>query len=534
MGNKIITEKDFWKCSSGAVFAQLQGTRTSNKKSTGEVYITVADTSTSSWIDFGCTKNMMLAAIVGALVAIVVAVVVVALVVGTGGLGAIALIGIGGMMAIGAVGGVAGGLIMAAKGALQCGQKNATARTWDGSKDKLILTGTEAITGNRTMTCSVGGVVKFAPEVKSWMHALALSGLNYVTELAGCALGGAGVGALVFAGAGVAGGSLAIGWPSVPSVMSNVLQGFTGIWGSSRVLFGLDNIANEHAMGNVNDGWDVFTTARDGAIPEYGMAGRLLTGHAQPTDYMLFLYLLNIKTKTNKPPVEEPTTSGDKDGNNNNNKGNKEEPQNKTPEEEGATTGKGKGENDGKSKGGKDADAYEDPSNNKPSKKSRTSKPKLKANTPEHKAAAWEAYLNNPKVKVKKTYEEWSNRYDANMKNPGKGNKSADEHHKKIGWGEREVRMKMDENGNPIEVKKRQEERNLDIGDVKNKKAVEVKDYSSRKVPYSKEIKGELEFDKKLVEKGWDVEWVFKDQGPSKGLEAALKSPPPIKITILK
>ncbi|PUV24398.1 hypothetical protein [Sphingobacterium athyrii] len=365
MGNKIITEKDFWKCSSGAAFAQLQGTRTSNKKSTGEVYITVADTSTSSWIDFGCTKNMMLAAIIGALVAIVVAVAVVAFVVGTGGLGAIALIGIGGMMAIGAVGGVAGGLIMAAKGALQCGHKNSTARSWDASKDDLILTKTQAITGNRTMTCTVGGVVKFAPEVKSWMHALALSGLNYVTELAGCALGGAGVGALVFAGAGVAGGSLALGWPTLPSIMSNVLQGFTGIWGSSRVLFGLDNVANEHAMGNVNDGWDAFKAVRDGGIPEYGMAGRLLTGHAQPTDYMLFLYLLNIKAKTTKPPVEEPTTSGDKDGNNNN-KGNQEEPQNKTPEEDGANTSKGKGNSDDKSKGSKDADAYEDPKPKKP------------------------------------------------------------------------------------------------------------------------------------------------------------------------
>lgn len=51
-------------------------------------------------------------------------------------------------------------------------------------------------------------------------------------------------------------------------------------------------------------------------------------------------------------------------------------------------------------------------------------------------------------------------------------------------------------------------------------------------MPYSKEIKGELEFDTKLVEKGWDVEWVFKGQGPSKGLEAGLKSPPPIEITI--
>lgn len=333
MGNKIITEKDFWKCSSGAVYAQLQGTRTSNKKNSGEVYITVADTSTSSWIDFGCTKNMLLAALIGAVVAIVVAVVVVAFVVGTGGLGAIALIGIGGMMAIGAAGGVAGGLIMAAKGALQCGQKNAGARTWDASKENLILTGTPAITGNRTMTCSVGGVVKFAPEVKNWMHALALSGLNYLTELAGCALGGAGVGALIFAGAGVAGGSLAVGAPTLSSVLTNVGQGFTGIWGTSRALFGLDNLANEHAMGNVQNGGDAFWASVDGGVPEIGMAQRIFTGQAQPTDYMLFLYLLNIKAKGSKPLVEDGNPQGDKDGNNNN-KGDKEETNNKASEEE--------------------------------------------------------------------------------------------------------------------------------------------------------------------------------------------------------
>lgn len=102
---------------------------------------------------------------------------------------------------------------------------------------------------------------------------------------------------------------------------------------------------------------------------------------------------------------------------------------------------------------------------------------------------------------------------------------------KKIGWGEREVPMKIDENGNPIHTKKGQETRNLDIADPVNKKVVEVKDYSSKKVSYDKHTK--VEFDKKMAEKGWDVEWVFKDKGPSKGLEEALKSPPPIKIKII-
>ncbi len=57
MGVEIINEKDFWICSEGAMPTPFQGTRKSNKTSDGKVYITVEDTSTVSWIDFGC-KNI--------------------------------------------------------------------------------------------------------------------------------------------------------------------------------------------------------------------------------------------------------------------------------------------------------------------------------------------------------------------------------------------------------------------------------------------------------------------------------------------
>jgi hypothetical protein len=53
MGNKIITEKDFWICTGGTTPAQLQSTQLTTKKKSGHKYITVADTATSSWIDFG-------------------------------------------------------------------------------------------------------------------------------------------------------------------------------------------------------------------------------------------------------------------------------------------------------------------------------------------------------------------------------------------------------------------------------------------------------------------------------------------------
>lgn len=41
-------------------------------------------------------------------------------------------------------------------------------------------------------------------------------------------------------------------------------------------------------------------------------------------------------------------------------------------------------------------------------------------------------------------------------------------------------------------------------------------------------------FDEKLVKDGWDIEWVFKDKGPSKGLKEVLQDPPPIKYNVLK
>ena len=86
MGNKRITEKDFWKCDTGAVPAQLQGTNTTTKKQSGEKYITIQDKATSSWIDFGCTKLMLIYALLAAAV-----VVIAAMTVATGGAALIAL-----------------------------------------------------------------------------------------------------------------------------------------------------------------------------------------------------------------------------------------------------------------------------------------------------------------------------------------------------------------------------------------------------------------------------------------------------------
>ncbi len=348
MGNKIITEKDFWMCTTGAMPAQLQGTRKSNKKDSGEVYITVADTATSSWIDFGCTKNMLFAALVAA----VVAVVVVALIVGTGGIAAIGLVG---MMAIGAGAGLAGGIVAAIDGALKCGQKNATARQWDGSKSNLIFTGIPAITGDRTMICKIGGTVKFAPEIKSWSQAIALGGFNYLTKAAECMLAGAAVGGGGYLASGLATGSLALAMPTAGSIASNVATSFTGIWGGSRALFGANSLANEAALGNVNSTGDALSTFGSGAVPEIGMGQRIATGQAHPSDYLLFLYFLNVKGRSNTPVREEPQTNNDKDGNT------PKDSETTQPKEEGNANAKAQGADEAKpTANNKKGEAFED------------------------------------------------------------------------------------------------------------------------------------------------------------------------------
>lgn len=182
MGNKIITEADFWICDTGAVPAQLQGSNESVKTPSGEKYITIKDTATSSWIDFGCTKLMLLYAVIAAA-----AVVIGALIVGTGGAALIAL---------GAVAGLAGAAWGGVVGSLLCGQLAANARKWVGGKHNYLVQGMPTITGKHTMLCPVGGEVKYADGVKSWTQALALATSNYVGKL----MEGAMVGALIGTG----------------------------------------------------------------------------------------------------------------------------------------------------------------------------------------------------------------------------------------------------------------------------------------------------------------------------------------------
>lgn len=296
---KIITEKDFWMCSSGAMPAPLQGTRKSNtKEGGGETYITVADTATLSTIDFGCTKSMLMTAILTAIIVVVAAVVISAFIVATGGAG----LGLLALVAIGAGGGIVGGIIGMVEGNMKCGQKNAQVRHWSDSKGDLLLTNTPAITSDCVMTCDVGGIVKYAPNIKTWNDAYMQAGLSYFTTFLECALGGAGIGLLGGLGAsaftsvsGVAtlSQSVALTLPTWSSIGINL-----GIMGAAKGASGYNQYQRGDAWGlSEEQKWDM-------AIPEKEAVKRIQENGYQSitlNDILLFGSdligpFINIKT----------------------------------------------------------------------------------------------------------------------------------------------------------------------------------------------------------------------------------------------
>ncbi|WP_108867166.1 Tox-REase-5 domain-containing protein [Aquimarina aquimarini] len=206
MGNKIITEKDFWMCSTGCVPAPFQGTASRPKTKPGEVYITERDTSTASFIDFGCSKYMWIAALAAA-VLVVGVIVVGVLTVATGGAA---------LLIIGAIAGAAGATFGGVVGGLLCGQQLSGKRTWIGTKNNFKVIGTPTITGNSTMTCAAGGSIKFMPNIKNWWQAISLTSANYIGEIfqgmmIGVTVGAAGMAYLGGAAAYSVGGMRAVG-----------------------------------------------------------------------------------------------------------------------------------------------------------------------------------------------------------------------------------------------------------------------------------------------------------------------------------
>ncbi len=303
MGNKRITEKDFWMCTTGAVPAQLQGTRLGQKKQSGEVYITEADKSTSSFIDFGCTKYMYLMAIIAA-VAVVALAVVGVLTVATGGAALIAL----GMVA-GAAGAVVGGVV----GGLLCGQKMAKGREWTivPRKHKTLFQGKTQVIGDFSMTCKAGGNITFAPNIKSWSQAIAMGASNYLKEVMKGAMtggmigmGGAAIsgGATALAGGGLRGlGQAALQFvKSAPKAIgTNLFEGafmdfgFKAIDVSTAVL---DSYA-EDGSASVSD---ALTGLKDSSLGDYDALKNIVTTGGTWDDWQAAIMLLAPGGKANR------------------------------------------------------------------------------------------------------------------------------------------------------------------------------------------------------------------------------------------
>jgi len=269
MGNKIITEKDFWICTGGTTPAQLQTTQLTTKKESGHKYITVADTATSSWIDFGCRKLMWIMALLAA--------VIVVAVVATGGAA---------LIAIGALAGAAGAIFGALVGTLICGQKAIAARKWLDSKPDMIIQGRQAITGADKMTCMLfGETIAFAPKIKNWWQAIALGASNYIGGILEGMMWGAAAGGV---GMVLKGGMAALSQFGVSNLASNYLTSWTrgmGV-GLRRAITAQTVLGAYGQEGEVTAG-DVITHGVLGMeTGTYDSAKKILTGNGTMNDVL--------------------------------------------------------------------------------------------------------------------------------------------------------------------------------------------------------------------------------------------------------
>lgn len=306
MGNKIITEEDFWVCTLGAMPVPLQGSRESLHNLDDKKYITKEDTCTLSWGDFNCKKYMLLFAILAAVGAVTFVAVSMATV-ATGGLA---------LVAVGAVAGLVGGWVGSVAGTLLCGQKMGHARKWLNSKSNLKLQGIEVITGSCEMQCKAGGIIRYAPNIKNWTDALNYADLSYTNEMMMCTFAGAGigmlgslvgvgaianVGGLTGTGVNFAGRAMTLAKPTITSVLKNISLSFGPIGGMARIIMGAENAQYTHSTDGINKAGHESTPEDaflQGALPEYDLYLRVkqngLSG-LQWTDTLFLLYILNIK-----------------------------------------------------------------------------------------------------------------------------------------------------------------------------------------------------------------------------------------------
>ena len=121
----------------------------------------------------------------------------------------------------------------------------------------------------------------------------------------------------------------------------------------------------------------------------------------------------------------------------------------------------------------------------------------LVSGTPEHRAAAWDAYQNRPNDGW--DYDRWSNVYDSNQTRASEAREVELAYQAELGWGKHQVTVYPVVDG---EVSPRR----LDIADEDTQRGVEIKSGYQSAGP---ENRWELERDAALVARGWQIEWVF-------------------------
>lgn len=295
MGNKIITEKDFWKCTGGLLPTQFQSGQHIAKKKSGEKYITKADTATVGFADFSCKKLMLIMAILAAVIAIAV--------VATGGAA---------LIAIGAIAGAAGALFGAVLGSLLCGQMVAKVRKWVTAKENFKIMGIPTITGDHVMECPLfGDKITFAPEIKSWGQALAQGGANLIGGVMEGMMAGAllGMGGALFGAGRVAlssGGLRGLGQAgfnflkSAPSnIMGNFGQGlFSGA--GFKLIDGMTNWLGTYGETAEASTEDFLTGVKDSSFGDVAAIKNILTT-GENARLCSCSYAVNSWSKTKEP-----------------------------------------------------------------------------------------------------------------------------------------------------------------------------------------------------------------------------------------
>ncbi|MDN5288347.1 MAG: hypothetical protein JWR38_4621 [Mucilaginibacter sp.] len=266
MGNKIITEKDFFQCSGGMMPSPFQSTQLIVKKKTGQKYITLNDTSTVSWVDFGCKKLMLLYAVIAAI-----AVVAVALIVGTGGLA---------LVAVAAAAGAIGAVMGAIDGSSICGQKVSPVRKWMDSNANFQILGINTITGDHKMICNAftmlgmsSEYITFNPNIKNWSQAIKMGSASFAANvlqgaMTGMMIGGAAVALPALAEGGAAALTESGGMGLARYLGGNVAKNYLASW------FTAEGLGLRGVMG-VQSGLDAYgqTGTMTNADIDHGITG---------------------------------------------------------------------------------------------------------------------------------------------------------------------------------------------------------------------------------------------------------------------